>query len=315
MTGKTPKVRIVFYGHDMDTKRWLFDLQSKLLNADIRVYKDGPTDWQAEYALVWQPPEQLFIQQRNLTAVINLGVGVDRLLKVRSLPEKIPLLKIKGAGMAELIFQYVLYGLLHFGRDFNRYQSLQRQKKWFPVNSAQLDANIIGIMGTGTIGRYVASQLTQLGYSVRSWGRSHKVIEGVDVFYGKDQLSGFAQGCHYLVNILPSTQDTYEIIDRELLNQLSDYAVLISCGRGEVINEQAVLDSLQTEKLKGALLDVFKEEPLSEHSPLWQFDNVIITPHIAAPTQVEAAVEQIIDYIHCLENGIPVVEVNRTLGY
>lgn len=308
-------LRVLFYGREMATEQWLSNLRAQLPDADVQAYETVSEDWQADYALVWQPPVQLFSQQKHLKGIINLGVGVDRLLKVSTLPKDVPILKLKDAGMAELILEYIHYGLLHFGRDFNRYSVLQQTKTWQPIQSKKMQDNIIGVMGTGAIGQYVAKQLSIMGYRVRSWGRTDKTIDGVDVFFGKEQLKNFAQGCDFLINILPSTPGTQGIIDKKLITNLNDNAVIINCGRGEVINNNDLIESLKSSKLKGALLDVFEKEPLSGDSPLWQLDSVLITPHIAAPTQIDESIAQIVENIHRLENNQPVNKVDRELGY
>ncbi|WP_320077175.1 NAD(P)-dependent oxidoreductase, partial [Moraxella catarrhalis] len=106
-----------------------------------------------------------------------------------------------------------------------------------------------------------------------------------------------------LINLLPNTAETVGIINSGLLNQLRDGAYLLNLARGVHVNEDDLLAALNSEKLKGAMLDVFSREPLPKESPLWQHPRVAMTPHIAAVTRPAEAVDYISRTITHLERG------------
>ena len=312
-------MKILFYAKGEDQQQWLETLQSNLPEAEIRLWSEEEEDvdagWQADYALVWKPPVAFFHGQSQLKAVINLGAGVDSILALESRPSGVPLLKLRDAGMAQWILDYVRYGLLHFGRDFDRYRHDQAAKKWQPRPMASRSDWPLGIMGAGAIGAVVAETLAQEGYPVRCWSRSAKQIDGVESFAGPDQLERFLDGCRGLINILPATAETKYLIGEAQLSRLPADGVVISCGRGEVFDEQALVSRLKYDRLRGALLDVFHQEPLQQTSELWGLENVIISPHIAAPTPAEQAAEQVAGYIARIEQGEAVPQVDTALGY
>lgn len=308
-------LKILFYAAGEDAALWLAALRQALPTADCRHWQPGfDPHWQADYALVWKPPAELFIGQQQLRAVINLGAGVDALLKLPTRPA-VALLKLRDAGMADSMLDYIRYGLLHFMRDFDRYIDLQRYRQWQPVAVSERSAWPIGVLGTGAIGAAVAQRLAAEGYVVSSWSRSAKQIAGVNGYAGREQLDEFLAGCRVLINLLPGTPETLHLIGAAQLAALQADAVLISCGRGEVIDQQGLVEQLNLGVLRGALLDVFDVEPLPEDSPLWSHPGVIVTPHISAPTPIAGAVTQVVGYINALEAGEPVSAVDPERGY
>ncbi|WP_417594334.1 2-hydroxyacid dehydrogenase [Oceanospirillum sp.] len=272
--------------------------------ADIRLWEDiKESDWQAEYALVWKPENQLFLHQTQLRAIFNLGAGIDALETLPDLPLDIPLYKLRDAGMGQWMLEYVLYGMVHFGRHFDRYQNHQKRQIWQPELTHCLQTRKVGILGLGPLGVFVGQQLTQLGYSVLGWSRSPKPDLGFEQVNGYDDLDAFLSRCQFLVNLLPAKDETYHLLNEHRLMQLPRGAVVISVGRGSVIDEHALLVQLQTQHLRGALLDVFEHEPLAKEHPFWQQENLLITPHMAAPTQHEEAIKQILADILDIELG------------
>ena len=309
-------MNILFYAHGENPDAWLSAITQMFPAADCRLWTtELEPGWQADYALVWRPPTEFFHQQHQLKAVINLGAGVDQLLSLASRPADVPLLKLRNAGMADWMLDYIRYGLLHFRRDFDRYRQQQTDKYWHahPIDSKSRWP--VGILGAGAIGAEIALQLRDEGYPVQCWSRTDKQLEGVESFAGLSQLDAFLAASRVLINILPATPETTRLIGAAELGLLPDQAVVISCGRGEVFDQQALAGALVQGELRGALLDVFQQEPLPQPSAFWGLPNVIVTPHIAAPTPVDQAVAQVRDYIENIENGREVAAVDTQLGY
>lgn len=261
---------------------------------DIRLWQDvKESDWQAEYALVWQPENALFQHQTELKAIFNLGAGVDALERLPDLPESVPLYRLEDAGMGHWMLEYVLYGMVHFGRHFDHYRYHQQHKHWQPEITQPLREQRVGILGLGPLGCYVAENLHAMGYQVIGWSRNPRQNLPFEHYAGTGQLDDFLSRCRFVVNLLPAKPETYHLLDTGRLMAMPRGSVLISAGRGSVIDEHALLVQLQTRHIRGALLDVFEHEPLSEQHPFWQQDNILITPHMAAPTQADEALQQI----------------------
>lgn len=307
-------MKILFHGQDLDSDVWLAAIRRHLPDADIRCWTpELGADWQADYALLWHPPAELFQRQQQLRALFNLGAGVDALLSLPGRPAEVPLIRLRNAGMDRWMSDYILYGVLHFGRDFDRYRLLQQQRLWQPQQSRSREKLRIGLLGLGALGSEVAQSLRRRGYRVQGWSRSPKSIEGIDTYAGLECLDSFLSRCDFVVNLLPSTRDTHNLLDAARLEALPSGAVVINPGRGSTLDQEALLRAIEAGQLRGAMLDVFVEEPLPREHPLWSRPEVIITPHIAAPTQVDEALEQIAADIDALEQGryVPRVDVEK----
>lgn len=273
----------------------------------------------ADYLAVWKAPAHLLQEQTQLKGIINLGAGVDYLLKTPGLPRDVPIVKLRDAGMSELMADYVLYGVQHFYRSMDRYAKQQPNAQWQPQEVVEKSQWPVGVLGLGAIGSHVASALQQAGFPVLGWSRSPKQISGVRCFHGDDALPELLGQVQSLVTILPDTAATKHMLNAERLAQLPQGASVINPGRGSLIDEQALLESLgsggQPGHLRGALLDVFHEEPLPANNPLWQHPKVMITPHVAAPTPLTEAIDQVISYLHAFEAGETLETVNPEAGY
>lgn len=287
-----------------DQSAYLMALKKYCPYADVQLWQDiAKTDWQAEYALVWKPEAALFDHQKNLKAIFNLGAGTDALEKLPNLPRDVPLYKLRDAGMGQWMLEYVLYGMIHFSRRFDLYRQHQMVSSWQPERTRNLQEKRIGILGLGPLGQYVGKQLYLMGYQVAGWSRSLKADQPFPQATGTAALNSFLSQSHILVNLLPAKEDTYHLLNADRLMRLPRDSIVISSGRGSVIDEHALLLQLQTRHVRGALLDVFEHEPLAKEHPFWSQPNVIVTPHIAAPTQSDDAIKQVLADILDIELG------------
>ena len=145
----------------------------------------------------------------------------------------------------------------------------------------------VGLVGVGTIGRNVAKHAAALGMKVIAV-REHlekKPPESVDEVYPTSQLHELLRRADYVVLAAPVTPDTTGMIGREQLANMKSDACLINVGRGSLINEIDLADALRNKQMRGAALDVFEKEPLPADSPLWDLENLLITPHTAGMTE------------------------------
>lgn len=286
-------MKILFVAGDPKPERWTVPIKELLPDAEVYVWNpDGPAI-DADYAIVWQPPEALFEREKHLKAVFNLGAGIDGLLKVPNLPADLPVVRLEDAGMSAQMAEYVLHQLLEASREMETYREQQRQGIWKIHRPIKRSEWPVGVMGLGHIGKRVARTLSNLDYRVSGWARGDHSLEGVNTYAGPDQLGDFLKTTRVLVNTLPLTDETRNIIDYELLSQLQPGAVLINVGRGEHLVEEDLLRTLDEGKLLRASLDVFRKEPLPEEHPFWQRKEITITPHISARTLRDATIEQI----------------------
>lgn len=312
-------MEIIFYHPSFDNNDWIRALSQALPQANIRAWTRGDVA-QADYALVWHPPVEM-LKGRQLKGVFALGAGVDSILSQlhahpEMLPESIPLFRLEDTGMGLQMQEYAVSQVLHWFRRFDDYQALKQQAKWQPLDEYEREDFTIGILGAGVLGAKVAESLLQWGFPLRSWSRSRKNMPGVTSFAGGEELPNFLDGTRVLINLLPNTPETAGIINTALLNQLADNSYVINLARGVHIVERDLLAALESGKLKGAMLDVFSQEPLPFDNPLWAHPRVAMTPHIAAATRRSEAVAFIAQAIQRIERGETVSgRVDRARGY
>jgi phosphoglycerate dehydrogenase-like enzyme len=183
-----------------------------------------------------------------------------------------------GPAMAEYVFAYLL---AHEIRLVER-QASQQARRWDPRHSGSLRGRVLGVLGTGSIGRHLAETarhfaMVPLGFNTRG-----KPTEPFQQVYSRDHLAELLARCDYLVGVLPDTPATTNLLDESALAALKPTALLVNVGRGSLIDEAALCRALQEGRLAGAVLDVFQEEPLPIDSPLWHTPNLQLTGHIAA---------------------------------
>ncbi|MDU7767547.1 MAG: glyoxylate/hydroxypyruvate reductase GhrA [Serratia marcescens] len=313
-------MNIIYYHPLFNAQEWLAGIKQRLPQAEIREWQRGD-ERPADYALVWRPPHEMLANRRDLKAVFALGAGVDAILDQErkhpgTLPAGVPLLRLEDTGMAQQMQEYALSYVLRYFRRFDEYQALQQRQEWQPLDPHSLDDFTIGILGAGVLGQSVARKLTEFGFSVRCWSRSAKQIDGVQGFAGEAQRAAFLDGVKLLINLLPNTPETVGILNRELFAQLSSGAYLINIARGAHLVEADLLAALEQGQLAAATLDVFAREPLPQDHPFWRHPRVTITPHIAAITLPQQAMDQIAANIRALEAGhAPAGVVDRQRGY
>jgi glyoxylate/hydroxypyruvate reductase A len=176
----------------------------------------------------------------------------------------IPLFRLEDTGMGLQMQEYAVSQVLHWFRRFDDYQALKNQAKWQPLPEYTREEFTVGIMGAGVLGAKVAESLQAWGFPLRCWSRSRKSWSGVESFAGTEELGAFLSQTRVLINLLPNTAETVGIINADLLSQLLDGAYVLNLARGVHLNEDDLLASLDSGKVKGAMLDVYSREPLPE---------------------------------------------------
>lgn len=309
-------MKILFVAADPKPERWTRLIQQHLPEAEIQVWHPEMPSCGADYAIVWHPPTALFDRETQLKAVFNLGAGVDALVQVPNLPRNVPVVRLEDAGMSVQMAEYVAYHVIGISRDMNFYREQQAAKLWNLRRPIERSDWPIGVLGLGHIGQRVARTLAALDYPVSGWARSAHGIAGVRSFAGEAELDAFLRETRVLINTLPLTESTRDLIDYSVLAKLRPDAVVINVGRGEHLVDEDLCRAIDEGRVARAVLDVFREEPLPTSHPFWQMPQVTITPHVSARTLREATIAQIAEKILALEKGEAisgVVDIQR--GY
>jgi glyoxylate/hydroxypyruvate reductase A len=218
--------------------------------------------------------------------------------------------------MARTLSEYVLAAVLRVYRRFDRYSSAQQQRRWQPEPLPARDRTTVGVLGLGVIGAAIAATLAHHGFAVRGHARTRKVLAGVDCRAGAEEFASFLDGLDVLVSVLPATDDTRGVLDRSALARLAPGAYVVNVGRGSALVECDLLALLDAGHLGGATLDVFTTEPLPPDHPFWGRREIVITPHVAAETELVPAIDQVASKLALWSRGEPVSGlVDRARGY
>lgn len=225
--------------------------------------------------------ESLLRQAPVLKYYAHVSSGVDN-LPLDELTER-GVAVTNAAGLMPSIAEQVLGYLLVFARDFCTGWRRQRRREWRHYQPGELRGSTVTIVGLGSIGLQVLDRLS--GFGVETIGIRHTPSKGGPadeiIGYETDDVHSALARTDYLVLTCPLTELTEGLVDQTALDTLPPDAVVVNVARGPVIDTDALVAALQSNRIRGAALDVTDPEPLPADHPLWDLSNVLITPHNA----------------------------------
>ena len=226
------------------------------------------------------PPDSVKVLPR-LRWVQTPSAGVDHLRGAID-PGRTTLTNASGA-FGIPIAEYMMAGLLMLYRRMPAYLKNQRARVWRPEGSTRaIYGSIVTVVGMGDIGENFARRMRAMGARVRGVKRSPgEKPDYLEALYTSEALAEAVDGADTVALCLPSTSETEGLIDEAILRRMKAGAVLLNAGRGATVDEDALIRALQDGHLGGAVLDVMRVEPLPPDSPLWEMENVILTPHVS----------------------------------
>lgn len=276
---------------------------------------DSPDAAKATTAACWFPDVQRLKQLSDLKVLHSIAAGVEH-LNLKHIRTDQMVCRVLDTHHQKGMFDYLLWGVLYFQRSFDYMRQQQKQQNWKQHRQSYSHHISIGIMGLGHMGGYVAKRFADLGYVVSGWSNSPKQITGVQSYVGAEQRQTFLAKSQILINLLPLTDSNHGILSAELFQQLPEQAALIHVGRGQHLVESDLLHALDRDHLRGAIIDVFEQEPLQPAHPFWQHEKIVITPHVASHAPMSVVVEQIVENDRRLQQGLPLLhQVDLAKGY
>jgi glyoxylate/hydroxypyruvate reductase A len=284
-------MNILYYSTFSNQEMWLKILKKKFKGHRIFTIKDNFDFKKIEIAIVWNLPNSILKKISNIKVIFSLGAGVDHILKLSNFNHT-PIIRIKDPNMRERMLNHVLSQILNYQLKLNFYQRAQQRNIWLDERKTPLNNEIIiGILGLGYIGEFVAKKLEKLNYKVVGYKNTiSKSKSSFEKFNGK-KLNHFISISDIVVSILPSTKETENFINKKFLSKMKKNSLLINIGRGACLNEIDLINHLKLNHNFFASLDVFKKEPLNKNHKFWNHPNITITPHIAAITDIESSIE------------------------
>ncbi len=278
---------------------------------------------EAEVILSWAAPRALlrsvFLACPRLRWVHSRSAGLDSSLFPELVESPIPL--TNGTGVfSQSLGEFVLAAVLYFAKDFPRMLRNQRAERWEPFDVEEIAFQTAGIVGYGDIGRAAARRLHAMGMKVLALKRHVPTSPDpfIAEFYKPEQMNAMLAQCDYVIVAAPLTPDTRHMISGPQFAAMKPTAIVINVGRGPVIDQAAMVSALTSKRIRGAGLDVFEQEPIPVGDPIWQLDNVLVSPHCADNTKdwLNDAMRFFLRQYDRFEKGEPLENiVQKHLGY
>jgi phosphoglycerate dehydrogenase-like enzyme len=279
---------------------------------------------EAEIVLGWAVRPDNFERAQRLKWIQVTAAGVAPLL-FPALVES-PVLLTNGRGLhAAAMAEHTLGVMLAFVRNLHLARDAQLEKRWIQnelwggPGFRELEGTTMGLIGFGAVGSAVAAKAAALGIEVIVV-RRHPAADPAPASaqWRIDRLPELLARADWVVLAAPVTPETKGLIGREALGHMKKDAILINLGRGALVDEPALVDTLRAGRIAGAALDVFEEEPLPAASPLWGMPEVIVTPHVSGlgPRYWERSVDLFARNLRAFQRGEPLVNiVDKKAGY
>jgi phosphoglycerate dehydrogenase-like enzyme len=239
------------------------------------------------------PDAEMIRQASQLQWIQALTAGVD-FLPLKAIEQQ-GIILTSGRGIHKIyIAEYAIAAMINLARNFHLMFKNQLKGKWDrSVPQDEINGCTVGILGLGNIGQEIARKASMLGMRVIGVKNEPVALEGVEHVYGPADMDEVFTQSDYVINLLPDSPGTIGLVDKSSFSLMKTSACFINLGRGTTVNQTDLVDALRNKTIRALVSDVYEKEPLPEDHPLWQLDNVILTPHIAgvSPTYLQRAME------------------------
>jgi len=256
----------------------------------------------------------------KLRWIHSLSAGVESQLTPVVAASTVPLTNSRGV-YKESLGEFVVAAALFFAKDFRKMLRNQEAGKWEQFDVEELYRQTMGVIGYGEIGRAAARRGKALGMKILAMRRNPAKSEGdgvADTLYPPEQMGDMIAESEVVVVAAPLTPQTRGLVNEAAIGRMKSTAILINVGRGPVIHEPSLIQALQQNRIRGAALDVFEQEPLPTGHPFWTLRNVLLSPHCADHTAdwLHIAVEFFVSNFHRFLAGEPLLNVvDKRAGY
>lgn len=224
-------------------------------------------------------PRESVLAQASLKWISVGGSGTDHLTPWD--PGRLTVTNSSGVA-ADMMAEYALGAMLHFSQGIPGFLAAKSRQEWIEGSMEPVEGRTVLILGLGGTGQSVARKLKALGLRTLGVRARPQQTQHVDEVFGPDALPRLWQRADFIVTCVPLLPGTKGLVDGAAFAAMKASAVLVDVSRGGVVEELPLLDALRSGRIRGAALDVFNTEPLPPESPLWELENVIITPHCSS---------------------------------
>jgi phosphoglycerate dehydrogenase-like enzyme len=293
---------------------------SSRVTVDVLPRKDQPSDAQraqTEAMLAWGSPPGLLPRMQNLRWAQALTAGVEGWLALPDLPPNLTLTCARGTHR-ESMPENILGALFYLTKPYAAAVADQKQSKWTRRVATPLTGQTLGILGLGAVGQDLARLATTIGMKVIGTKRNPTPLPNVAEVLPSERTDEVMAQSDFVVLLLPATPQTENFINAERLAKMKPTAWLLNFGRGHLIDDAALIAAAGSKQIGGAILDVFRQEPLPVTHPFWTSEGIIVLPHIGGghPKRDEVVASLFVDNLGRFLDGKPLREtVDRAAGY
>lgn len=283
---------------------------------EVRIWPEAGRREDVEIAAIGRLPENALRSFPKLKLIVSLFAGQDTLLSDETLPPGVPIVRANNPAGDAMMTEAALLHVLRHHRHLPDFLLAQQRREWISLPRVRAEERKVGVLGLGNIGLAAAKGLAAHGFQIAGWVKHPRRIEGVEIFAGRAQLAAFLRRSEIVVNLLPATAETADILNRETIAELPKGAAIVNLGRGQQIVDADLIAALDSGHLSGATLDVFRQEPLPPDDPLWRHPRVTVIPHASRRHIVDEVVPLICAQIGRLRRGEPLIDrVDPAAGY
>lgn len=268
------------YDYGEEKMNMVKELGYEIIYVHERAVKLDEQTKEAEVLVTYNPFSNLDITKMEKLRLIQLtSIGVNQAPIEAIQNGGITLCNNKGGYSIPMGEWIVLKALELFKKSKTIYERQQKKQWKMDKYVLELYGKTIGFIGTGSIAHEAAKRLQGFGVEILGLNTTGQMKKYYDRCFSMEMLDQFIPKCDVVVLTIPYTEKTHHLVDKPFIDQMKKSAYLINVSRGSIINEPALIRSLQERKIQGAALDVFEQEPLPSDNPLWELDNVIISSH------------------------------------
>lgn len=270
-----------------------------------------------EALIAWKVPEPLIEQMPKLRWIQTLSVAVDSWLGRKDMRDDIVLTCARGVHDVQMP-ESIIGSLLYITRGFDVLLDQQKQHVWNRRPPQPLYGKTLGILGLGTVGQAVARKLQPFGMRIIGTKNSPQQLPGIDQVYGPGETDTVLEQSDFVLLQLPVTPQTENLMTMDRFRKMKPSAYLLNFARGQIIVDDDLIEALNTNVIQGAVLDVFRQEPLPADHPFWDVPGLKVLPHIGGmhPERDKIVAELFIRNLQAYLNGEPqTAVVDFSVGY
>jgi glyoxylate/hydroxypyruvate reductase len=295
---------------------WREHFAREMPEVELRFWPEIGNPAEIEFAAISRLPENALRALPNLKLIVSLFAGQDMFLTDKTLPANVPIVRAANPAGDQMMTETVLLHVLRHHRQLPELLLAQQKGEWASPKRLRTRERKVGVMGLGPIGIAAARALRDLGFQTAAWVRRPRTVEGIEVFQGNEQLAAFLSRSEIVVNLLPLTPETEDILSAKTFAQMPKGASVINLGRGQHIVDDDLIAALDSGQLVAATLDVFRQEPLPKEHPFWRHPRITVIPHASRGQFPGEITPLICAHLRRFQRGEPLTDrVDIAAGY